>query len=215
MSVVSHKDKVIDKWRDESSPDFGYFDQVEDKLGLFWTPGSVFRRQFDTLDLSFVVEIACGKGRHAAQIADRCGKLVLVDTSKDAIEFTKNRFREMPNVECVHSEGGESLAFIPDEAATAVFSYDAMVHFEPTTVFAYLRETYRILKPGGRAFFHHSNYSKQPDQDFNLAPGWRNYMTSDLFRHFAHRAGLEILDHRVFQWADPDSDALTLMRKPE
>ncbi len=213
--TVDHKERVIDKWRNEGSPDFGYFDEVEDKLGSFWVSGSIFRKRFDTLDLTSVVEIACGKGRHAAQIADQCGKLVLVDTSKDAIKFACKRFSGKKNIECVHSEGGESLGFIPTGSATAVFSYDAMVHFEPVTVFAYLQETSRVLRPGGRALFHHSNYSKQPDEDFNLAPGWRNYMTSDLFRHFAQRAGLDLLEHQVFPWAEPDSDAISLMQKPE
>ncbi|MGN7808080.1 class I SAM-dependent methyltransferase [Ensifer sp. 22521] len=212
--TLNHKDKVIDKWRTENSADFGYFDTVENMLEIFWTEGGDFRKRFDTMDLTSVVEIACGKGRHAAQIVERCGNLVLVDTSRDAIDFARKRFRDKRNVRCHHSEDGESLAFIPTGSASAVFSYDAMVHFEPVTIYAYLRETCRVLKPGGRAFFHHSNYSKQPDQDFSLAPSWRNYMTSDLFRHFTHRAGLELVDHKVIAWDVPDSDALSLLTKP-
>jgi ubiquinone/menaquinone biosynthesis C-methylase UbiE len=212
--MVGNREKIVEKWRTEKSADFAYFDAVEESLGNFWKEGGAFRVRFDTLDLTSAVELASGKGRHAAQIADKSGKLVLADTSVDAIEWTKNRFKDKPHVESHLIEGGDTLPFVDSESMTAIFSYDAMVHFEPVSVFSYLCESYRILKPGGRVFFHHSNYSKQPDRDFNLAPGWRNYMTPDLFKHFAHRSGLKLLDHLVIQWSEPDSDALSLLEKP-
>jgi hypothetical protein len=40
-------------------------------------------------------------------------------------------------------------------------------------------------------------------------------MTTDLFAHFASRAGLQILDFRAFPWSDEVvTDALTLLLKP-
>ena len=33
-----------------------------------------------------------------------------------------------------------------------------MVHFSADLVQAYLRDTARVLKPGGMALYHHSNY---------------------------------------------------------
>lgn len=205
---------IIEKWRTANSADYAYYDKFEDKLGVFWLEGRVFHREFSKLDLHCTVEIACGKGRHAAQIADRCERLILADTSIDAIASVRERFREHPQVEAHVIEDGQSLPFVADAAVTAVFSYDSMVHFEPTTVYAYLREIERVLVPGGRALLHHSNYSDKPDQAFNLAPGWRNFMTTDLMRHYAHRSGLRIESHQLIDWSTPASDALTLLLKP-
>jgi ubiquinone/menaquinone biosynthesis C-methylase UbiE len=206
------KNAVIGKWKTTDSPDFAYYDSVEDKLGLFWQEERVFRSEFDKLNLD-VLEIACGKGRHSAQIADKCGKLLLTDTSTDAIAFTKERFKHHDNVETFIIEDGESLPFIADESVTGVFSYDSMVHFEPVTIAAYLNEIRRILVPGGKAVLHHSNFSEMPDKPFDKSPGWRNYMTSDLFRHFVHRAGLQLETHFIFNWSAPNSDALSLVSR--
>lgn len=205
---------IIDKWRTADSADYAYYDKFEDKLGVFWLDGHVFQREFAKLDLRCTVEIACGKGRHAAQIAERCGRLILADTSIDAIASVRERFRECAQVEAHVIEDGQSLPFVADAAVTAVFSYDSMVHFEPTTVYAYLREIERVLVPGGKALLHHSNYSDLPEQPFNLAPGWRNFMTADLMRHYAHRSGLRIESHQSIDWSAPASDALTLLLKP-
>ena len=62
------KQAVINMWKTEGTGDYGYFDSVEEQLGLFWKPGSMFTKLFDRLDLESVVEIACGKGRHGARI---------------------------------------------------------------------------------------------------------------------------------------------------
>jgi ubiquinone/menaquinone biosynthesis C-methylase UbiE len=210
----AHKSQIIDKWFDSGSADWKYFDAVENQVGSFWQEGGLFMTMFSRLRLDYVVEIACGKGRHSAQIVDKCGALILVDTSPDAIEYVKTRFQSNPNVTPLVSPDGESLPFVPANSTTAVFSYDAMVHFEPITVYHYLQEINRILVPGGQALLHYSNYSKMPASPFNESPGWRNYMTADLFAHFAHRSGLQIVDTRTIDWADTESDALTLVAKP-
>jgi ubiquinone/menaquinone biosynthesis C-methylase UbiE len=207
------KQAVIDTWKTESSPDYAYFDAVEHQAGGFWADDSLYRKEFDKLDLSSVLEIACGKGRHSAQIADRCGKLILADTSTDAIAFAAQRFSDKPNVSTHLIADGETLPFISNASLTAAFSYDAMVHFEALTMASYLREMSRVLVPGGMALFHHSNYSAAPENNFNQNPGWRNFMTYDLMRYLASRAGLKILSHHTIDWAAPGSDALTLFVK--
>jgi ubiquinone/menaquinone biosynthesis C-methylase UbiE len=209
------KQSVIDRWKTKDSRDWAYFDSVEGKADGFWNDHSLYRKRFDRLDLTAVAEIACGKGRHSQKIADKCGHLTIIDTSVDAIEFCKQRFAENPNVTVVLSEDGESLPFLENDSLTSIFSYDALVHFEPLTVAAYLKESGRVLKSGGMALFHHSNYSAAPTNQFSSNPGWRNYMTTDLFAHFASRAGLDIIDQLIIDWAAgvKGSDALTLMVK--
>ena len=84
---------------------------------------------------------------------------------------------------------GDDLPGIPDASVTALFSYDAMVHFEYTAVLAYIAEAYRVLEPGGKALMHHSNYDRNPGGFYRDNPHWRNFMTKALFAHAACRRG--------------------------
>jgi ubiquinone/menaquinone biosynthesis C-methylase UbiE len=213
MNTETFKSEIIATWHNETSADWNYFDAVEGETDAFWREDSLFYNLFIGLDLTSVVEIACGKGRHAERIKHQCQRLILTDASPSAISFATNRFANDSNISCHVSLDGESLPFIEDASATAVFSYDAMVHFEPITIFSYLKEIQRILTTGGRALLHHSNYSEAPENEFHESPGWRNYMHKSLFRYLANRARLKVLSQVEFDWAVPKSDCLTLLEK--
>lgn len=213
--VTAHKNQVIDTWKSKESDNFSYFSQVENHAATdgFWRPDGYFRQLFDRLDLTNVLEIACGFGRHGARIAARCGHLTLIDTSVDAVAYAKKRFEDRANVTVLLSQDGMTL---PSEMSglTSVFSYDAMVHFEPLTMASYLSEIGRVLAPGGKAVLHHSNYSKNPTGQFKENPNWRNYMTADLFKHLSSRAGLHVDVQYFMSWGDePNSDAVSLLSK--
>lgn len=209
-------DDVIDTWKTPGKRNFHYFEAVDDdaRTAGFWTEGRPFRRLFDRLNIQSTVEVACGFGRHSSRIVDQCGRLVLVDTSAGAIAEARKRFHRFRHVEVLLSEDGMSIP-AQNESMTAVFSYDAMVHFEPITVASYLHEAARVLAPGGKALFHHSNYEGNPTGAFQTSPSWRNYMSKNLFAHFASRAGLDIEDQVIFAWGGvADLDGLTLLSKP-
>ena len=217
MSVKDNPfaNEIVFLWRDHDAPDAAYFDmaETEDWTRGIWEANSPFQKLMAQMDLRAVAEIACGRGRHAAHLLSTSDELYLIDTSVAAIQFARERFEPHAKVKVILSEDGQSLPNVPDNHLTAVFSFDAMVHFEPLTIAAYLSETARVLRPGGRALIHHSNYSQNPTGTIKESPGWRNYMTEDLFAHFASRAGLRIVDRSVISWAGPDSDALTLLEK--
>ena len=213
----NHQAEIVGFWATEQSPNFNYFADFEkpELVGVFWDRSSRFRFCFDRyLDLTNVLEIACGTGRHAEQIVNRCRTLTLVDTSQAALALARKRFAAMPNVLIPSVTDGTSLP-AEDHSMTAVFCYDAMVHFEPLTVAAYLREIARVLVPGGRALLHHSNYAKNPTRKFVDNPHWRNFMPPGLFAHFSDRAGLKILEHQTFRWFGSWQriDALTVLER--
>lgn len=211
--AAEHKETIIETWKTVSSGDFAYFDAVEDQFGVFWDDGHIYRRKFDQMNMAAVLEIACGKGRHASQIVNRCERLYLVDTSIDAIAAARERFAGESHISVHLSEDGESLPFLANESITAAFSYDAMVHFEVLTIAAYLSELHRVLKPGGRALLHHSNYSSNPTGCFTDNPGWRNFMSTDIMKYLLSRSGLRALSIDEIDWAAPKSDALTFLEK--
>lgn len=205
--------EIIGLWRDEHSPDAKYFEAAESEAWqrVFWSEGGIFQKYMRQLDFTCTAEIAAGQGRHSSRILDRCKKLYLIDTSIVAVSRAKERFSNYSHVEVILSEDGLSLNGIDDRSLSAAFSFDAMVHFEPLTMFSYLKELSRTLNKGGRAVLHYSNFSGNPTGSIKDVKGWRNYMTEDLFAHFVSRCGLRILDRTTMDWSLPDSDAICLL----
>jgi ubiquinone/menaquinone biosynthesis C-methylase UbiE len=194
-----------------------YYDLVEQDayLDVFWGHTSIFRKLFDLLDTHTLVELACGHGRHSAEILLKypiCS-LVLVDINETNISYCRRRFAERNNVK-FYVNSGSDIACCEDESVTAVFSYDAMVHFEYDDVAAYLHEIRRVLKPGGRALLHHSNNSQEAGKLYSDCVHWRNFMSTQLFTHMAARAGIVVVEQKTMHWAGAvDLDAVTLLQR--
>ena len=188
--------------------------EERDWLGRFWHQGSPFLGFFDQLDTTCVLELACGHGRHAAQFCDQAQTVILVDINIENIEYCMKRFEHRPNFRFVLTNG-YTLDSVEDGECSAVISYDAMVHFDSDVVRAYLQEIARVLKPGGRALLHHSNYSQNAGGDVHLNPCWRNFMNENLFHHYAAKSGLRRLAAQVLEWeAFPALDCVTLLESP-
>ena len=182
-------------------------------MGLFWANGSVFKRMFDTLNVDNIVELACGHGRHVPKYQHIASKITLVDINQTNIDFCKNRFSDNKKITYICNNGSE-LQGVPPASMTAIFSYDAMVHFEMMDVIKYIQESSRILMPGGRALFHHSNNNGNPGGNPMWHPTWRNFMSLDIVTHAAARAGFTIIEQQALHWGGFNNiDGVTLMQK--
>jgi SAM-dependent methyltransferase len=195
-----------------------YYDRAEqpDWLSAFWTPGNPqrpFRRMFGELNLRSTAELACGHGRHAAQIYQQVPALILVDVVPENVAHCRARFKDATNVVCMQNDG-TTFRPIPDGSLSAIYCYDAMVHFEFDVVLSYIKDTARVLESGGRALYHHSILDAYPGADHRKMPGGRNFMSQDLFMHAARRCGLTVLESVTFDWDAPNTDCLTLLQKP-
>jgi ubiquinone/menaquinone biosynthesis C-methylase UbiE len=166
------------------------------------------------IDCAEVVELGAGRGRVAAKLLPLAGRLHLVDLHPNNLEACRRRFGDDPRLS-YHVTDGHSLP-LPDAAATFLFSFDAMVHFDSDVVRAYLREAHRVLRPGGHAFLHHSNTMAHPGGDFRAQQHWRNFMSKELLAHYARKEGLEALRQQPVDWAGDGSfiDCFSLLRRP-
>ena len=185
---------VAEDWKVER-----YYDRAEqeDWTNVFWRPESQFRRLFEKLDTRVTVDLACGHGRHSARLLSiRTAQqeptvvLYLLDVNQENVDYCKVRFAKTPGVKA-YRNGGCDFAPVEDGIVSAIFCYDAMVHFEYDAVLSYVQDAFRVLAPGGRALFHHSNLDSAPGADYKQNPHWRNFMSKNLFAHAANRCGFE------------------------
>lgn len=194
-----------------------YFDEAEEQesMDVFWKCDSNFYSFFQMLDLTNVIELACGRGRHVPQYLPDAGNIVLVDILQDNIDYCSARFRDFTNVH-YYCNNGYNLDKLEDGRYTALFSYDAMVHFEMMDIYEYLKDIYRVLAEGGRAVIHHSNYAD--DYKASFASGLRNrsFMSKDIFAYLAFRSGFTVLNQKVIDWRESTAlDCITLLEKRE
>ena len=199
-----------------------YYDDAENWTFLFWEERFPFRRYFESLDVTRCAELACGHGRHAEQLlqlyGDHVEALYCLDVLEENVAFTQKRIGMFAQAS-VMLVSGSDFQPIASETLTAIFCYDAMVHFSPDIVLSYLVDAARVLVPGGRALLHHANLyapdTGKPGHHYGNNPNARNHMTLALFEFFAQQAGLRILQTEAMRWGNiPDTDRITLLEKP-
>lgn len=188
-----------------------YYDQAEGLIDQQWE--TYVASFIEGADFTTTVDLAAGHGRNSAKLAPLCGHLYVVDINASNVDHCRYRFAESENVSC-HLNDGYSLAFLDDSSISLVYCFDAMVHFDSDVVRSYLAETRRVLRPGGAGFFHHSNYTANPAGDFHDSPGWRNFMSAQVFEHYAAKEGLVTVKQRVVDWDAPATDCFSLVERP-
>jgi SAM-dependent methyltransferase len=151
------------------------------------------------LDFSVVAELAAGHGRNSAKLLPLTDELHLIDINEENIEFLRTRFSADSRVH-FHETDGYSLPFFSGNSVTLVYCFDAMVHFDSDVVRSYLQEISRILRPGGHAFIHHSNFTGNPGGDVHANIAWRNFMSRELFAHYAIKERLTVVRQKLIDW---------------
>jgi SAM-dependent methyltransferase len=191
-----------------------YYESAEANVENDWRLIQAFIGEEPSPDLRAVLDFACGRGRIAERFAAMAGTLICSDINPEATAFCLQRFANSSSVSCVVNNG-RSIP-IPDESLTFIYSWDAMVHFSAAELRIYFIEFKRILKPGGTAFIHHSNWGSfgGPVRAWNENPGSRAYVSASDVRMICDQYGLPIVRQRVIDWSEPGMDCLTMLRKP-
>lgn len=216
LEMTSMKNELADQVSNIRKPWEGsiYYSNAEKWTFLFWDEGMPIRKFFNRLDLKFTVELACGHGRHAERSAPLAKKLLLVDVIEENLNVCRERLSQFAHVNCALGTGTTFPAVKPN-SVTAIYCYDAMVHFSPDIIESYLKDTCRVLKKGGRALYHHSNYADGEGKHWATNPHARNFMTLGLFSELASKHGLKVVEQAEMDWAGVKSlDGLTLLEKP-
>lgn len=191
-----------------------YFDSAESNAGIsvFWGENSPFLNMFEKLDLDNVIELACGRGRHVPHYLHKAGTITLVDILQKNIDICKTRFKDEKGI-CYYCNNGYNLNELESEKYTALFCYDAMVHFEMMDIYEYLKDIYRVLVSGGRVLIHHSNNTSDYKASFANAPHGRSFMSKDIFAYLAYRCGFKIIEQKEIDWGVENLDCISLLQK--
>lgn len=164
------------------------------------------------IDYTNTMELSCGRGRNTAKLIPLAKSLTLVDVNPDNIAFCKKRYAGKPLKYVLNN--GYDLRGIPTASTTFIYCFEAAVHFDLEIILAYIKDFRRVLASGAAAFVHHSNVTSDPGLDFRKRPGWRNFMSKDIFAHLSIHNGLEVVAQHVFDWGGPQADCFSLVRKP-
>lgn len=196
-----------DPWKAQNP----YFSRAEEFMDKLWI--SPIWPFIKGADFTNVVDLAAGHGRNTRKLLEFGGAVYVLDIQAGNIESCRQRFGAIQNIQYAVNNGFD-MRPISDGWATFIYCFDAMVHFDSDVVRSYLRDTLRVLKPGGRAFFHHSNYT-EGDSDWTKGKGSRNFMSERLFRHYAEKEGLRVVKQQVIDWAQhKELDCLSLIQRP-
>ena len=135
------------------------------------------------------LEIGCGPGRLMKPMSRNFGEIHGVDVSDEMIGIARERLREIPHAH-VHATNGASLGLFADESFDFVYSYAVFQHIPSRdVVLEYMRETRRVLKPGGifRGQFNGLPHAAVPDT-------WSGVVFSaDEIRAFTRENGFQLL----------------------
>jgi SAM-dependent methyltransferase len=97
------------------------------------------------------LEIGCGPGRLMRPISRYFGQIDGIDVADEMIAQAQTMLADIPWAHAHHA-GGSDLAQFPSDHFDFVYSYAVFQHIPSAdVVFSYLRETVRVLKPGGFA----------------------------------------------------------------
>jgi ubiquinone/menaquinone biosynthesis C-methylase UbiE len=191
-----------------------YYEQWDDYIREQWTD-LLLPFLGDDINYSISVDLAAGHGRYSMILLQYAQTLHIVDINRSNVEFCRRRFRDNPRVHC-HLTSGVDLKCLRRSSVTFVYCFDAMVHFDSDVVRAYLAEFTRVVRPDGRIFCHHSNYTGNPIGDFHNHIGWRNFMSKELFAHYASKEGLVIERQQPIDWGHDGTffDCFSLLKRP-
>ena len=131
----------------------GYLDEDEEAIRSNGKHTADFLRsvlQIEPTDR--VLEIGCGVGRVGRELAPHCAEWHGSDISGNMIKFARARTEDIPNI-FLHELPQPNLSIFNDGYFDCVYSTIVLMHLDKAEVFNYMRETYRVLAPGGRAYF--------------------------------------------------------------
>lgn len=191
-------ERMREDWNQRASEDAYYYvafgRREQDDEEFFATAADVMRgltaelKRLDRRDAA--LEIGCGPGRLMRPMSRHFGEVHGVDVSDEMIRLAKERLRGVANA---HPQvtAKSDLAMFPDAKFDFVYSYAVFQHIPSReVVLGYLREAWRVLKPGG-VIRCQLNGLPQTAKQYDTWSGVR--IAPEEVRAFAREQGFQLL----------------------
>jgi SAM-dependent methyltransferase len=151
-------------WNDKAQTVQGAMIAVDgsaDEATLSATGQYSARQARQALEISpkdYVLELGCGVGRIGSHVAPFCALWHGVDISPNMLAVAGERLSALPAGR-VKLDALDRTRLDPcaDAAYDKVYCVAVFIHMDKEDFLLYLREIYRVLKPGGRLYFDHWN----------------------------------------------------------
>jgi SAM-dependent methyltransferase len=161
-----------------------------------------------------ILEIAPGHGRITQFLSILASELIVVDLNENCIKKTKEKMGH--HVLAYFVNNGNDLPGVRDNSQDLVFSFDSFVHIHQNVIDDYIGEIHRVLKPGGKAYIHHSWIYGGEDLSFLNWAG-RARMTPDVFSSLVEKHGMKVVEQKTIKF-DPlggwdGTDSITIFEK--
>ena len=162
-----------------------------------------------------ILEVAPGFGRMTQFLSILAGELIVVDLNPLCIEKTKEKLGH--HVLAYFINDGKSFPKVKDNSQDLVFSYDSFVHMHANVTEEYIKEIYRVLKPGGCGYIHHSWLYGGTENSINNIAGRAN-MSPEQFKELVGKYGMEIISQNTISFNSvglwDGNDCISFFRKP-
>jgi SAM-dependent methyltransferase len=147
-----------------------------------------------------VLNIGCGVGRVERYVAPHVRELWAIDVSGEMIRRARERLAGVANVHLREVGNREFLSGFENDRFDLVFSFLVLQHLEKEDAFLYLRDAFRVLKPGGMLVTQFPNFlSEAYTRDFiegaavaDRSPGRVRTSTDPEVRHTLEACGFQI-----------------------
>jgi len=103
-----------------------------------------------------VLEVGVGVGRIAEHLIPRCGHFTGIDISENMIRFARERLSRFDNLTLIAHQKSD-LSLFGEAGFDKVYFQVVLIHLDREDAFHYLCESFRALRPGGRAWFQFYN----------------------------------------------------------
>jgi ubiquinone/menaquinone biosynthesis C-methylase UbiE len=161
-----------------------------------------------------ILEIAPGHGRITQFLSILASELLVVDLNETCIKKTKEKLEH--HVLGYFVNNGNDLPQIRDNSQDLVFSFDSFVHIHKNVIDDYICEIYRVLKPGGKAFIHHSWLVGGQDNSFLNIAG-RADMNPELFKSLVEKHKMKVVEQKTIKFEPlgewDGTDSITIFEK--
>ncbi len=191
-----------------------YFERAEADMDAQWN--EIIYPLIRDFDFETVLELAPGTGRNTEKLCALAKRIYAVDYNRSALDACRRRLGENFGGCRIsyHANSGTDLAMIDDETISAIYCWDAAVHFDKEVIADYVAEFARVLKRGGKGFVHHSNLGARAGKDIKKNPHWRSNMSKELFAELCRRHSLRVLVQADVAWGEI-TDCASVFTKDE